>query len=470
PLKTYLCEPFPWQIPAPPAILRDDNVTWEAKEQYFLKGFQTRFKSSMMTENIAVYVNESTTMIRDVMLWPQNFTDCQSDLVPQIISGQCYLPNVFGVNIGIACVWTSLEIESNSTLAPQVATIVYAIRMSFAPAYLTFKFCYRVALLLYILSQMWFKYYKYYLPLARQCSKITKAPRCYIIVGDPTSIFILNPVVCICLVVDMWLSSDVLAVQVVVVDKFINLIQFLLGCFYLSRTVWYCYSCLSLITYLLKRWHWETRFTAVDPTLVAIAAAVVAGPFTYFLAHSAFSKPLIWLFGIIAPSDHDMDASIGVILYISTIGFLPIFYGFGVRKKKKRVLKTKTFYHSFKYNDLKNRLLLGIETFFLGFSQVTRGSIHQILAQYPTLKRSPCISQRGADCYVVLYDSMNQVVDVLRLTLLDCIDLSSPPPNLNVINRNGDSIFGKIEITTSPDGMKLCTLSSSMNSSCPWIE
>ncbi|OQR96493.1 hypothetical protein THRCLA_21997 [Thraustotheca clavata] len=70
----------------------------------------------------------------------------------------------------------------------------------------------------------------------------------------------------------------------------LNIKTSLFAWLYLSHTVWFCYSFLSITSFVLKRYHWESKFFSVDPTLVAIAAATSVGPFTYLLAHSKFLK------------------------------------------------------------------------------------------------------------------------------------------------------------------------------------
>ncbi|OQS00233.1 hypothetical protein THRCLA_06122 [Thraustotheca clavata] len=498
PLKAYICEPLPWQINSPPSILFDTNTSWNVKEEYFIHYYQEKYNRSDVENKYAVDNSESTTILWGEVPWPQQPDDCQIDLLPQLHGGvffptslqselcvffsgienttslaRCYEPKIIDITIGITCIWASLKRDSNSSFLPQDVTVFNTFRLTQTPLYLSLKMAYRVVLSLYILYNMWTQYYKHYMPLARQCSSLPYI-RCNIIVGDPTSIFLLNPKICICLVIDIWLSSDVLALEVLTVVHFSSWTQFFIGYMYLSRTVWFCYSFLSLASVAIKKRHWESKFTSVDPTMVAIAATLVAGPFTYIQAHSILVKLYSWLFNVFALTSHETETALGLFCYTSLIGQLPLVYGFGYgycRVKKQTPYSQLKHDQSFRNNDIKHRLLLGLETLFLGLPHGPRSSIHRVYNRYPSLKRSPCISQRGADCYLITYNEFDKVADVIRLTLLDIIDTTNRSPNIDLIMTKSCSVFGKAEIKVSTNGTKKsCIIYTSKDSNCRWIE
>ncbi|CAK4085101.1 unnamed protein product, partial [Aphanomyces euteiches] len=75
------------------------------------------------------------------------------------------------------------------------------------------------------------------------------------------------------------------------VSQFQDLWTYALGCIYLSRTVWFAYLCMRVLSAVVK-WHrWEASFVPVDPGFLAISAYLYGGPMTSFITMTP-----VWLF------------------------------------------------------------------------------------------------------------------------------------------------------------------------------
>ncbi|OQR89879.1 hypothetical protein THRCLA_22623 [Thraustotheca clavata] len=158
-----------------------------------------------------------------------------------------------------------------------------------APAsteWLVFKLVYRLCLSAYIVCCMWKKYYRHYPHLVNNIRLfgVRDAPKVYefeIVVGDPTSIILLNPVVSALFVIDFWISVDYVSKAFFHIAQLVDLKLFFLACLYLSRTIWFAYGTLGVVSRILKKLHCERYFYGIDPTWTAIAVGMIAGPFTY---------------------------------------------------------------------------------------------------------------------------------------------------------------------------------------------
>ncbi|KDO32347.1 hypothetical protein SPRG_02825 [Saprolegnia parasitica CBS 223.65] len=362
PLKAYLCESFPWQIVD--AAPSSPFSTWAERETNLLASYTAAYSTEVFRPQASYFhdVRSSTHVYRAAVLRPQHFASCRVDVLTTLTGGiffapaieeticsfmmspnasmvgGCFESRVFTSLSGTNCIWTRPGNELANASDARLFTYYLAYRQNATMAFMTAKLSFRLLLTLYLAYCLWRNYYRHAMTLMTQCAKLPEARHCMLLLGDPTSIALLNPVVSLCLAVDVWLSIDTVAAELVATVQVDDLWQFALGCVYLSRTVWFCYAFLAAASYCIHRKRWAHCFTPLDPTLVAIAAAFIAGPLTYFQAHSGFIEAYLYLFSLGASDPN------------STEGAFPIL-------------------------------------------------------AHPNLKRSPCISQRGADCFVFTFDA-----------------------------------------------------------------
>ncbi|KDO32351.1 hypothetical protein SPRG_02829 [Saprolegnia parasitica CBS 223.65] len=364
---------------------------------------------------------------------------CATVFNTSISVSACFEAQLFASTFNVGCVWT---VPSNASV------IVYgAYRMTSSVAALSVKLAARVSL------TVWRRYYSQYRRLAQLCNRYPKVARVHICVGDPTSIFLLHPVLCLCLVLDVWQSVGTVYLQMLAVLQVDDFWQFALGYLYLSRSVWFCYSFLSCTSMLLKKHKREHWFSPLDPTLVAIAAALIAGPFTIVEGGTALMVVYSWFFNVVAPSHHSVETAVSVFVYTIVLGQLPLLTGFGLHFWR---VKQPTDYAAIAFNDIKQRVLLRMERLCLGVPSNVR-------------RRGGSIHARGADCYLILYDGHGVAIEVVRLSLIYCIDTTDD--DLDVIVLPTFHAFG--HMTLVPDettGVRRLFHHMPLGSGCAWIE
>ncbi|EQC24864.1 hypothetical protein SDRG_17242 [Saprolegnia diclina VS20] len=488
PLKAYLCEPYPWQLPPLPPILKASDASWTTVEATLLEAAKRQYNSSIFTGTTYIFDAETWTSIyRDVFPMPLPPVSCQVDLMTQLNGGAflphalqeklcvaisntsysvsaCFEAQLFASTFNVGCVWTMPGNDS---------VIVYgAYRMTSSVTALTLKLAVRISLTLYMAGVMWRRYYRQYRSLALQCQRYPKVGRVHICVGDPTSIFLLHPVLCLCLVLDVWQSVGTVYLEMLAVLQVDDFWQFALGYLYLSRSVWFGYAFLSCTSMLLKKCKREHWFTPLDPTLVAIAAALATGPVTMINGRTAFLVFYSWLFNVLATSYHSIEITAGVFFYTIGLGLLPLLAGFGLRWMHCWRVTQPADYAAISFNDIKQRVLLTLERLSLGVPANVRrrgGSIHAVCAHLSRLKASPCISQRGADCYLILYDQLGAPIEVVRLSLKTCIDMTDE--DLDVLVLPTSNVFGHVGLVSDEStGVNQLLQHPPLGSDCAWIE
>ncbi|OQS01210.1 hypothetical protein ACHHYP_01756 [Achlya hypogyna] len=496
PLKAYLCESFPWQISStgfPPAF-----PTWRDTENYLVEQYRRQYNTSMFARG-GFYHHDvlNSTYVHRVALSRLNASTPCYEILAHLHGGisypretqatmcsfmstvnvstntSCFETRIFTVTIGTACIWITNgdDITILATNTSDNLTYYIAYKLRTTVVFMTVKLLYRLALTSYLAVHMWTRYYRHYITLARQCVKLPNTQRCVIVLGDPTSMFLLHPFVSLCLALDVWLSIGAVSVEMLAVLQVRDRWQFFLACVYLSRTVWFCYLALACTSAVLKWGHWAHRFTPLDPTLVAIAAAFIAGPLTYIQGRSNLIAMYLWVFNVVATDTHSTEGVFAVLLYTITIGLFPVQFGFVHYKWLRRQQRMATEFASFAYNDWKHRATLSLEAYLFGFghAQCRRGgSMYSVFAQNPELKRSPCISQRGADCFVICYGARNVAHECIRLTLLSVFD--GDQKAVKVVAHESGAVFGALELASSATGTIRCILHKPVNCDAVWIE
>ncbi|KDO21196.1 hypothetical protein SPRG_20967 [Saprolegnia parasitica CBS 223.65] len=172
---------------------------------------------------------------------------------------------------------------------------------------------------------MWRHYYRHYKHLLRSLRQYglhTARPGTVfeIVVGDPTCVILLHPIVPLIFAIDLASSPNYLACASVRVVQVANPQAFCLGCLYLSRTVWFAYGVILLASAAAKALRRERWFTTdVDPTVVALVVALIAGPLTLLLARI---PPLMTLFHYLFASTTD-DAQATEMVYALLFAVMP---------------------------------------------------------------------------------------------------------------------------------------------------
>ncbi|OQS04772.1 hypothetical protein THRCLA_03016 [Thraustotheca clavata] len=278
---------------------------------------------------------------------------------------------------------------------------------------------------------MWQKYYRHYYDLAINLRLLgiedaKPTDRIEIVVGDPTSIILLNPYVSIAFILDIWVSIEFFIHALSRVTQFYEIKLCLLACFYLSRMLWLAYGALILLSYILKKIHYEKSFSEADPTLTAIIVSIITGPITNLNSRTIFFIDLYYhLFLSFAKDENSSDGAIPVVVFCFTIGMLPIVAGFLLKcpncpHKRNGAIP----YGSITMNDIKHRFThyFNFMTFSDTASIVKGGGMYQLFAHNRKYKRNLVMSQRGEDCYVVF--GLGKQRTSVRLSLLSCIDLT----------------------------------------------
>ncbi|EQC25245.1 hypothetical protein SDRG_16883 [Saprolegnia diclina VS20] len=347
--------------------------------------------------------------------------------------GTCVYNTYFGLYIGHQCVWiTADDVAHAHRLTISMAIAAYA-----ATAWLWCKLAFRVGISLVTLYLLYAKYYRHCLDLEsllrshghkRVCNKHW---RYEVIWGDPTALILLNPAIAGIFALDCWLSVDIVAVAIMRASQAHEITAMLLGCLYLSRTVWFAYAALCGVNTYLKRHKKEHLFAEVDPTLVAIAATIYGPLVTWMVGNVEFILALFHaLFDLVVPTAlkrDRFDGSIPSTLYSLMLASLPVVFGFthALLRRPRTTPRDLHLYSSFHFNNIKTRLVLStlhiLQRHLPANVPAIGGTMHRLFELAPRYKRSPTISFRGSDCYVHCFCD-GVLEERLRLSLVDDLD------------------------------------------------
>ncbi|OQR99773.1 hypothetical protein THRCLA_06396 [Thraustotheca clavata] len=133
-----------------------------------------------------------------------------------------------------------------------------------------------------------------------------------IVVGDPTSIKLLNPMVSIIFIIDVWVSIEYVHRAIVRVYQTENISAFVIACFYLSGHYGLLMLCGS-----------RSKINSND------CDEYIAGPITSIQCHSTiFIDIYYFLSHIFSKNENSNDVALAATLYTLTIGALPLIFGF----------------------------------------------------------------------------------------------------------------------------------------------
>ncbi|KDO26744.1 hypothetical protein SPRG_20542 [Saprolegnia parasitica CBS 223.65] len=337
---------------------------------------------------------------------------------------------ICGIPYGRSCLWLTPGDAIRNTSDAHVVTLIYATVPQPWVSWAWIKLFYRLATTLLVWHRLWHRYFVHVLALedaVRRCGHRHK-PGVWsyeVLAGDPTAIVLLDPWIASAFYMDVWLSVTNLAMAVIQQMQSADLYIKLLSGTYLSRTVWFAYWSLCLVSKLLKRYRIEHHFAEVDPTLLAIAVSVYGPLLTSLNAHLppmvAFYQWSFTYFTAVDARDDQIEVSLAIAVYTLNIAILPVLYGFLRRCCCKASPFRRRNYSSYTYNNFKSRLVFDCFRLLRPGATALGGSIHEAIERDPHLKHCPTISLRATDCFLVAYCN-GQRQETLRLSLLSCMD------------------------------------------------
>ncbi|KDO21183.1 hypothetical protein SPRG_11042 [Saprolegnia parasitica CBS 223.65] len=440
PLKAYVSESFPWH---------DRSDVWDyaanCSRSYDLchAGWARYFEARQPAFGVAFgedydVIQENVTIppgVRNVSEAPLAHltyaafqTPAQRAYVLAVLANRAPLANFTFLNTGrLLGVPTSYSVAWGEKTTNVSCIWVGFHTPTYSTAWLFAKFFSRLFLALYIVHCVWTHYYREYAVLYCNLTQFglptTHARAFELVLGDPTSIILLNPWIATAFVLDFWLSTEYVSRAFLRISQTDNALIFVIACFYLSRTVWFAYGALSLTSRVLKRLGKEDAFAEVDPSMTAMGVALVAGPFTCLQFRLLLFIDLYhYLFTCLLTAEQQargLEISLAAFVYTMLLGQLPLLWGFGLASWRRA--KPKHAFASTSFNDWKHRFCIGL-AMARGTDVVCGGSIYALFARHKGCKKNVCISQRGADCFVLYEDDDGRRTSA-RLSLLRCVDL-----------------------------------------------
>ncbi|OQR82992.1 hypothetical protein ACHHYP_15257 [Achlya hypogyna] len=475
PLKAYISEPFPWVLQ--PHHTYDDicSVNYTACGEALDRAF--RIRSESMHPGTNYIFGQDFDLVRQTLTISPGAHSLDPAFLLQTSYGQFYSQRVrrelleVGANIRNASDLHVLQLSK--MLGVVAAYVVFWIEPGQQPSqyylftglqlpvysdsYRWVKFVCRVTMALMLVGLMWRRYYCHYVHLAHGLRTVglpvaDKCQRYYVLLGDPTSMVLLEPALCGLFILDFFASSDFASRALVRICQTQDWSVFFIASLYLSRTVWCGYASIAVVSRLLEKYpHW--RFEPVDPGLLAIAIFVLAGPVTYLQSRSLLVIALYqWIDSCVLSAEAKemgTEGALGGVVFTTVFASLPLMYGFGrpwldalLRQASSRVapgpriaVKTMTSvvggaFASVSSNDAKHRWLMtlclalfrGVSGATVGF---TGGSLHALIASNVQLKRHRGLSQTGADAYVLFFatprDAKRLSWTSVRLSLRSCV-------------------------------------------------
>ncbi|KDO29692.1 hypothetical protein SPRG_05643 [Saprolegnia parasitica CBS 223.65] len=378
-MKAYLTEQLPWQGDNTPYPVYDSYAAFSAS---YLAENQARFNRSTLLHQRSYFVDDAsrTDVIRVALdMRRRTHNNCIEFLLglPGLIfygghmrdllcnfaasprghnvtddlrwhrRGVCQHGTFVGATVGQQCIWltTGDDLTADDTLG--VFTLTFIFQLPRFYVWLWVKFGYRCLISLYVVVQMWREYYRHCASLHTVVQRLghtvpTPASTTWqydLVMGDPTALILLDPIVSLAFTLDVWLSMEYMGIAMVRATQIVDLYTLFLAFTYFSRTVWFAYLALSVTSKVLKRYEKEHHFAGVDPTVVAISVAVYVIPVDYLQANTRIVDAYYWLFRIPSPrdtQDEQVDVLFGCVLLTISIAFVPVLYGIA-RSRCRRI-------------------------------------------------------------------------------------------------------------------------------------
>ncbi|OQR90464.1 hypothetical protein ACHHYP_05482 [Achlya hypogyna] len=465
PMKAYLSEQLPWQGDATSDPVYANYSDYVAT---YMPEMQRRFNRSTLPRGTSYYVDSKyrTDVVRVAldMRYTTPTTNCIRFLLglpglifyggnmQQVVCefaaanhrannsqwasvGTCQYGKFLGTRVGQQCLWFSMGNDLLGTNDAGVYTLTFTFELPRYYTWLWIKFGYRCVVSFYVAWQMWASYYHHCAQLHATVASLGHSfPRpdsswSYdIVIGDPTAIILLNPIVSVALTFDVWMSMEYTGIAMVRATQIVDWPTLFIAFLYFSRTVWFAYLALALTSRVLKLLHKEHLFTEVDATVVAISVAVYVIPVDYLQANSIIVEAYYWLFRIPSSRMHQ-DEQVDVL--------------FG----PANVYSAQTF------NSFKARVVLHFVRCFIPIrpdTQAHGGTIYAAFETNAQYRKFPTISLRSTDCFV-LCRRFGVAKHVVRLSLMSSLDPNYRTLKLEDRSKSMTHIFYRIEL--SADGI-----------------
>ncbi|EQC36323.1 hypothetical protein SDRG_06428 [Saprolegnia diclina VS20] len=507
PLQAYLYENFPWQLETPPSL--ETVATWQQAEAFWLRFAHNRYTPETFFDG-ASYCHDAKTNT-DIYRMVLNLSEpipqekCRSNLLTKLNNGAilsvnledrlcafaaspnatrvdafsaCQKNVVAGIEQSIICAWLTPGNDLDKTLTASGLYTYYNIFfMRPSIPFLYTKLAWRFLLVIYLGYRLYFDYFRHCRDLLRDCA-LVEGHRCEVFFGDPTSLVLLDPWITLVMSLDVWLSAAVIGSSTLAAVQMDDTWQFMLGCIYLSRLVWIAYFAVAIASPILKRLHMERRVSPVDPTFVSLATMLVSGPMTYQQGQSAFfTRVYLWLFNAKAPDPHTIEVGYATTFFLSTIATLPFILGLASCPRVRSTvmpsgLDLVSIFASLDFNDWKHRMLFRYQimpaaqtrdVLFYG------GNLHAWFHANPSFRRALGLSQRGLDCYVLVFNVQGRATECIRVSLLRLLDTNQP--NVIMAKTEGDAPFCKvtIEVDNATSALSYVVVEPH-HGQCRWLE
>ncbi|EQC27095.1 hypothetical protein SDRG_15103 [Saprolegnia diclina VS20] len=470
PLKAYISEPLPWALTLQESI-SGCTSNFTACEASLLTAFRARSRSM---PNGTSYVFGSTFDLVRLPLTIGVKSNEDTSFLLQTTYGQFYSTRVrreilevgarrrnatdfhalqvsrmAGVVAAYTIFWTDVSI----TESPSEIHLYVGMQLpSYSAAWHWSKFLGRCCMAGALAWLMWRRYYRHFVHLAKSLRRVglpITAPkqRYYVIVGDPTSLVLSEPILCGLFICDFFVSSDFASRALVRICQTHDWVAFLTASLYLSRTVWCGYASMALVSKVLQKYP-SLAFEPVDPGILAVVIFVVAGPVTYLQSRSLLVITIYTAIDSCLLSERGQEEGteglLGAVFFVTVFASLPLLYGFGmpllsrfwrrgqVAPGPRIAAKTMSSIlgGAFDTNDAKHRWLLRLNLLVFRASikttgfQSTGGSLNALFATDACYKRHRGISQTGTDAYILYVatsaDAINGRWTSARLGLLSC--------------------------------------------------
>ncbi|CAK4615094.1 unnamed protein product [Aphanomyces euteiches] len=306
--------------------------------------------------------------------------------------------------------------------------------------------------------------------------------------GNPTSVIVSNPWLCLAFVVDICANSEYIGQACLRLCQTQDMTIFLFANLYLGRTVWCAYATLIAINAYRKRFDWPKSFPAASPVILTLVTYFVAGFLTFVQSlWPALIDVYGWLFSLHKLCDdtgHNvaMDAVLGVFVFLVTICALPI--GTKLLQSMPCYRSATVPHRSFNSISPKRSGPSSVH----GFAAITpangkraskstqsddfcafSGTISFLNKIWPYFQDQAAISQQGAACQIKGYDTHNNLVINMRVILLSQIDMKGKDPNVALVDaRDLTSAVGRLAVEARVDGGFYIRMRRGASDS-PWI-
>ncbi|OQR85557.1 hypothetical protein THRCLA_10674, partial [Thraustotheca clavata] len=291
-----------------------------------------------------------------------------------------------------------------------------------------------------------------------------------ILVGEPTSIIISDPLVCLAFSIDILASADYSMQAMVRVQQWSSPKDFFLGAIYLSRHVWISYMALILLHPVLQKFkmiHWcfpqtTTGLAIIITTVSSVLANVILMWYPFIGIFNSLYCSMTK--STIALGYYTIEAFPVLLCYLGVLWIIPLFLSrrlpdpepdppeLAMMKSyisatstgrgrnvpldimsRSQIVKQPsatpipalapnehTTHAKFSYNDYK-------QIFFLWLCRNEKpvdadfcsgASLYRLFDMDPSHQTLSTINYRGTDCYIYTYIANHQLADVTRVSLL----------------------------------------------------